>query len=107
MPTTGFRSSQQKGEFISSWGTEGEGPGQFRKPSGLAIDGNDDVYVCEIGNNRVQKFDKDGNFICMWGKEGQGPGEFGNLHGIIVDSSGNVYVADTANHRIQMFKPRK
>lgn len=96
-------------EYVMSIGSKGTGDGQFLYVEDFTIDsrGNDDVYVCEIGNNRVQKFDKDGNFICMWGTEGKRRGEFGNLHGIIVDSRANVYVADTANYRIQVFKPRK
>ncbi len=64
------------------------------------------MYVTEVGNNRIQKFDHEGNFVCMWGKGGRRPGEFGNLHGIIVDASGDLYVADTANHPIQKFSPR-
>ena len=62
--------------------------------------------VNEIGNSRVQVFDKEGRFIAAWGRKGSGDGEFGNLHGIIIDKpSGTVYVADTANNRIQVFKP--
>lgn len=58
---------------------------EFKAPSGLAIDKNDNVYVCEIGNDRIQVFDKDGNFLGAWGREGSGDGELGNLHGVIVD----------------------
>ena len=60
----------------------------------------------EIGNNRIQVFDKDGNFITAWGREGTGNGEFGNLRGIYCDqATGWIYIADTANNRIQVFKP--
>ncbi|MCP4403302.1 MAG: 6-bladed beta-propeller [bacterium] len=76
-----------------------------KPPAGVGIDKDDNVYVTEIGNNRIQVFDKDGNFITMWGRQGSGDGEFGNLHGIIVDKeTGWVYAADTANNRIQVFK---
>ncbi len=74
---------------------------------GLSIDQQDQVYVTEVGNNRVQKFDAEGHFISMWGTGGTRPGEFGNLHGIIVDNEGHVYVGDTANHRIQKFRPAR
>ena len=82
------------------------GPGQFKSPAGLAFDKDDNVYVTEIGNNRIQVFDKTGKFLTMWGRKGSGDGEFGNLHGLIVDkATGRVYVADTANNRIQVFRP--
>ena len=89
-----------------TWGSTGNGDGQFLTPAGIAIDKDDNIYVTEIGNNRIQVFDKNGTFITKWGKEGSGNGEFGNLHGIFVDrATGWVYVADTANNRIQVFKP--
>ena len=94
------------GNFLMTWGSTGNGDGQFLTPAGIAIDKDDNIYVTEIGNNRVQVFDKNGTFITKWGKEGSGNGEFGNLHGIFVDrATGWVYVADTANNRIQVFKP--
>ena len=68
----------------------------------------DSVYVTEIGNDRVQVFDKDGKFLTSLGSKGAGNGEFGNLHGIVIDkATGWIYVADTANNRIQVFKPAK
>jgi DNA-binding beta-propeller fold protein YncE len=72
----------------------------------VAIDKDDNVYVTEIGNDRVQVFDKNGKFLAMFGRKGSANGEFGNLHGIIVDkASGWIYVADSANNRVQVFKP--
>ncbi len=59
-----------------TWGKEGRAPGEFRKPSGLAIDKNDNVYVAEIGNNRIQKFNAKGEFLYMFGKNGKEPGEW-------------------------------
>ncbi len=92
--------------FLFGWGKTGSGPGEFKAPAGLAIDKNDNIYIAEIGNDRVQVFDKNGNFITMWGTKGAGDGQFGNTHGIFVDkNTGWVYVADTANNRIQVFKP--
>ena len=91
-----------------TWGKSGSRPGELKSPAGLAFDKDDNVYVTEIANNRVQVFDKTGKFLTMWGQKGSGNGEFGNLHGIIVDKhTGSVYVADSANNRIQVFRPVK
>jgi hypothetical protein len=38
------------------WGTQGSGDGEFRYPSGVAIDAAGGVFVVECGNHRVQRF---------------------------------------------------
>ena len=58
------------GKFITKWGSEGTGDGQFNGPEGIAIDSSGNVYVSEYGNNRIQKFDSNGNFITKWGSKG-------------------------------------
>jgi len=88
-----------------SWGREGDKPGEFYKPAGLDLDKYDNVFVSEIGNCRIQKFDKHGKFICAFGSEGSGVGEMSNVHGLTVDEAGNVYVSDSANYRIQKYRP--
>ena len=45
-----------EGVFVSSFGSRGEGPGQFRFPRGVAVDYSGVVYVCDRDNNRVQIF---------------------------------------------------
>ncbi len=85
------------------WGSLGSGNGQFSTPTGITVDENGFVYVCESANNRVQKFDGDGNFITKWGSLGSSTGKFNQPHGIHADKAGYIYVADSNNHRIQKF----
>jgi DNA-binding beta-propeller fold protein YncE len=89
--------------LVAIWGSEGTGDGEFDRTHGIAIDSADNVYLSDMGNFRVQKFDSNGNFITKWGSEGTGEGQFNIPEGIDIDSSGNVYVADTHNSRIQKF----
>jgi DNA-binding beta-propeller fold protein YncE len=91
------------GNFITKWGSEGTGDGEFDDPAGIAVDSSGCVYVADAGNHRIQKFDSDGNFITKWGSSGTGDGEFSFPCGIAVDSSGCVYVADAEDDRIQKF----
>ena len=44
------------GKFVTSFGGFGEEPGQFDSPTGLAIDDNGVVYVCDTNNDRIQMF---------------------------------------------------
>ena len=70
-----------------------------------AMDSSDNVYVADLFNNQIQKFDSNGKFITKWGSEGTGDGQFDNPSGIALDSSGNVYVADWGNNWVQVFSP--
>jgi tripartite motif-containing protein 71 len=91
------------GDFITSWGSEGEGDGQFASLESLDVDSDGNVYVADYGNDRLQKFTSDGQFVSAWGFEGSEQGQFDGPAGLAVDSEDNVYVTDVNNHRIQKF----
>src|SRR5262245_5841682 len=71
--------------FLTSWGTFGTEPGQFRTPQGVAVGGRGDIYVVDGDNGRVQVFTSGGTFIRMWPSSGPN---------IAVDANDNVYVGD-------------
>jgi hypothetical protein len=54
------------GNWVKSWGTKGTGPGQFNLPHSIAIDRDDNIYVGDRSNHRIQVFDTDGNFKRMF-----------------------------------------
>jgi len=91
------------GTFLMSWGTSGSGDGQFSQPYGIAVDSDENVYVVDSGNSRIQKFTSTGAFLTKWGSNGTGDGQFIGPRDIGVDGDGNIYVADWANNRIQKF----
>jgi DNA-binding beta-propeller fold protein YncE len=92
-------------------GCQGDGRGQFSEPWGIAVAPDGAVYVSDLWNHRVQKFDAQGNFLNMWGKWGDtggalaDPGSFFGPRGLAVGQDGNLYAADTGNKRIQSFTP--
>jgi len=77
-------------------------PWYFLSPQGVAV-GNNNIYVADTGNHRIQKFTRDGQFVTEWGSSGIGSGEFLYTAGIAIDNNENVYVLDYLNHRIQKF----
>ena len=78
-------------------------PGDFAKPSGVAIDQEGNLYVCDTMNNRIEIFDADGNFVSTFGKAGDGPGYFARPKGVAIDSDGHIWVADGMQDRVQVF----
>jgi sugar lactone lactonase YvrE len=54
------------GKWVKSWGEPGTEPGQFHLPHAIAIDSNDNVYVGDRSNHRIQVFDTDGKFLRMF-----------------------------------------
>ena len=93
------------GEYIDRWGQKGSALGTLNGPAGLAFDANDDLYIVDSLNNRVQVFSKAGEFSRAWGRGGRGAGEFDRPWGMTIDAEGAVYVADWGNHRVQKFGP--
>jgi sugar lactone lactonase YvrE len=77
--------------------------GDFARPSGLAVDADGNLYVCDTLNDRMEIFDADGKFISTYGKNGDGPGYFGRPKGVAIDSDGHIWVADGMQDRVQVF----
>jgi hypothetical protein len=81
----------------------------FGGPCGLAVDGNDNVYVTDQGNHLIRKITAAGNVTTLAGlaqtsgsTDGAGNvARFNFPGGVAMDNSGTLYVADTANHTIR------
>ena len=50
------------GDWLKSWGSKGKGDGQFDTLHTIAVDAQDNIYVGDRGNRRIQVFDTEGNF---------------------------------------------
>jgi len=97
--------------FIREWGGEGNGPGQFKEPWGVAVAPNGDVYALDTWNHRIQVYSEQGVLKRTWGVFGQvqepsGPGNvFYGPRDIIFDDEGSFYVVDTGNKRVVKYDP--
>lgn len=88
---------------IYAGATAGTSVGQFNQPTGLSLDAQARLYVCDTLNNRLQ-FNTN-NTATGWqvfagATGGVAPGQVNQPRGIFVDSTGRVFVADTGNNRI-------
>jgi hypothetical protein len=59
----------KNGDWVKSWGDYGTAPGQFRLPHAIVADRNDNLYVGDRTNHRVQVFDTEGKFLRMFSIE--------------------------------------
>ena len=55
-----------EGNFLMMWGSRGDGPGQFSVAHSIVIDDEDNIYVADRENQRIQIFDVEGNFVDQW-----------------------------------------
>ncbi|HXY50615.1 MAG TPA: SMP-30/gluconolactonase/LRE family protein [Terriglobales bacterium] len=78
-------------------------PGDFSKPTGLTVDQEGNLYVCDTMNNRIEVFDADGTFLEAYGKNGDAPPNFARPKGVAIDSDGHIWVADGVQDRVSVF----
>lgn len=81
--------------YAASWSAAGAI--SLVNPQGVAVDSNGNVYVTDMNQEQVFKFDSNGNLLAHWGNTGETTLDQPN--GIAV-KNGNVYVADSSNDRI-------
>ena len=92
-------------ESIGSWGKFGKNPGEFNTPWGITLDDNQNIYVADWGNNRVQKFDPQGKFIMTFGDENSNSGNLNHPADVAIDSENDVYVTDWGNKKVNIYEP--
>lgn len=87
--------------FVSSWGVKGSGPGAFNDPTGIAVT-EQEVFVSDARNSRIQVFDLEGNFKRQFGATGNEPSQLGRPMNLTI-AAGELFVADYWNDRIEVF----
>jgi hypothetical protein len=106
--STGVVSTVAGGSGISGSADGDAASARFNGPSGVAVDGEGNVYVADEDNHTVRMVTPQGVVSTLGGSPGfsgsldgvGGAARFDEPRGIAVDDSGVIYVADTENHRI-------
>ena len=89
------------GDLIKCVGQRGWKEREFDDPRGVTLYDNQ-LYVCDRNNHRIQVFDLDLNFVRSIGSRGNGRGEFNAPLDVKFDTAGNMYVAEYDNGRVQV-----
>jgi sugar lactone lactonase YvrE len=93
--------------------TDGSGANaSFNLPTGLVIDSSNNIYICDLHNNRIRVMNSSGSVSTFAGNGNYGFADGTGLNtsfyspmSIAIDSSNNIYVADHNNNRIRKITP--
>lgn len=93
-------------DFVYAVGEFGIGRESFDRPVDVVEDRDENIFVVDQGNNRIQVLDRRGRFLREWGGRGFAPRSFDSPSAITIEpTSGKLYVVDTLNNRLQIFDP--
>jgi len=95
------------GRHIVSWGQPGCEPGEFQAPHNVVVDADENVFVADRENNRVQVFDGRGRVQAIWH-------DIYRPDGMCMDNAGLIYIGEllgqvgledcpTLGHRIGVY----
>ena len=95
------------GKLLRVIAEKGDGPGQLRTATNVAIGSARQIYVADTGASIVQTYGSDGRYLGPVGAPGDRPGYFARPKGLAVDPQGRLYVADAQWEHVQIFSPSK
>ncbi|CAF3962366.1 unnamed protein product [Rotaria sordida] len=88
-------------------GSSGMTSNELNQPTDVTLDSMGNIYVVDMGNNRIQFFSYDqsnGTTIAgVTASNGNDSILLNNPYSVALDNQFNLYVADTYNHRVQKF----
>jgi len=97
------------GNRILVFGSEGLANGQLNNVSGMFVDKDNNLYVVDTNNYRVQKFDSNGNYLEKFGSFGSAAGQFNEPNAVTVIKDPTtpnkyfIYAIDKLNYRMQRY----
>ena len=97
----------QTGAIVAG-GSMGSGLAQLNNPNRSFIDADGNIYIADVGNNRVVKWApgaSSGVVVAGGNGSGSGANQLNGPQGVYVDAAQNVYVADFNNQRVQKWTP--
>ena len=88
--------------FVQSFGTHGDGPGELIDPRDISFDCYGNIYVTDFEKHQLLVFSEDGQYLRYIGQRGQGKGDLQYPVGVCT-SGDYVYITEWGNKRISVF----
>ncbi len=92
-----------QGQLTNILGQRGNGDGEFNSPTHLAF-ANDNLYVTDTLNSRVQIIGQDDFLQRKFGERGLYVGNLVRPKGVTVDGVGNIYVVESLYDTLLVFR---
>ena len=89
------------GKYISCFGKFGKDVGEFNYPWGIDIDKDQNIYIADWRNNRVQIFNSNGNYVnSIENYEDQKLAKHSSVH---ISKKGNIFVTNWADNSVIIY----
>jgi gliding motility-associated-like protein len=96
------------GVTVAGGNGSGMASNQFSSPNRLFVDSEGNLYIPDMGNNRVQKWAPGATAgVTVAGGKGAGfaPDQLNRPTSVFVDKTGDLYITDQNNNRVQKWAP--
>jgi len=96
---------RQKMIYHCKFGEFGTAEGQFTEPSGVTVNGHNEIVVADTNNHRIQIFDREGRFKFQFGECGKRDGQLLYPNRVaVVKPSGDIVVTERSpTHQVQIY----
>lgn len=93
-----------KGKVLDKWGHAGDNEGEFRYPATIALSReNNELYIVDVLNTRVQVFDNKGKFLVTVGSWGVTQGQLFRPKGVALTDNNRILVSDSYLGVVQLY----
>ncbi|MES9991786.1 MAG: NHL repeat-containing protein [Candidatus Thiodiazotropha sp.] len=91
------------GDIKAVWGKPGNNQGEFRYPATITVNNENETYVVDVFNTRVQVLNQKGNFLVSVGSWGVTPGHLFRPKGVAIENDGQILVSDSYLGVVQLY----
>ena len=100
-----LREKDLDGRELLRFGREGEAPGELLFPYAVAVSKDGWVAVADLGNYRVQRFDREGRYLDGFTPKPAREGTLVQIMDLTVAPAGLLYVVDSKGGRVLACRP--